>query len=378
MPGEVKVVATLDTSDVDNGVVRISEAARRINRVINDSIQADSSKAEEAGEDLGDLLSKGFIKRLVIRDAIYTVIRGLGTAIEEAKKDLEGLAGVQPINLSLWKVFGDQIADMALHLSGIQNSIKGHGESSLREINADEEDRKALVRFKRDPNLLKLSGEDLDTRLENQIEQQAENHRNNARQHIFAAASQDVNATSGTFMGGANILDNQLAGLDRRSEKDQAYTRELIAIAKQRDREGEAKGRRDEKAAFHSIKSVEEAGIFMAGEERKDEAKSEKAAEAKAKRDAAHQRKVEEHQDSEKIAADELNRHGATKDLDFTRRQLEHQHATSAVSINGSLFGRNDSAAALVQHASQQVSLLRSIDSEIKMLRKEKSDLTLQ
>lgn len=379
MGEEVRIVAVLDTSDVDNGVDRVNRAAKRMKQVVEDSTKPDTAKAEQAGEALGESLSKGFIKRLIIRDAVYSVIRGIGSAIQEAKKDLEGLAGVQPINLSLWKSLGDTIAGMALHLDSIRNAVIGHGESELAEINADENARKDLVRFRRDPNLLKSSAEGLDERLEQQISAQAELHRRNARQHIFAAQAGDPNATFDGIDGfGADILDRDLPRLDRQAEKAQAYTRELIAIAKQRDRAASTQGRHDAAAGFRSMKSVTEAGVFMSGEERKEESNAEKAALRKEKKDEAHARKVEQHHDSEKIAADELSRHGATKDLDFTRQQLEHQHATSAVRIGGQMFGRNDSAAALVQHASQQVSLLRSIDSEIKMLRKEKSDLTLQ
>lgn len=389
-PGEeVRIVAVLDTTDVDNGVKRTEKAAREMRQVWETTMNLDfpREKLEEdakAGfETVRSEIEKtksfwdGFLGKLLLRDAIYSTIRGLGDAIKAAEGNLETLAGVKPDNLSLWQEFTHWIgtaASMLVTLSpGFNRAAVGLAEANVGAVNAQNIQDRELERFKTDPSRLATPTATIESQLQDAIERRADARMENARAHVSAAAGGDA--------GMARDADVEFSKQDKFLSRQESFFREMLSIAKERDRKEESseksEGNKKSEAGMRAAKSVEEANIFMEGEIRKDAAKAEVARERKEKRDAAHARKVQEHLDSAEIASDEITKRHAGIDLKATEHSIGHERATSAVMIHGAMFGRNDANAALVQHAAQQVSLLRSIDAEIKHLRKEKSDMTL-
>lgn len=441
MPEEIRVIADLDTSLFEAGVRRTNTAIPKIREKIEDATKIPPSIGEDAGEKIGNSFSKGFIRKLVIRDAIYSVISGIGEALKSAEASLNKLTGAD-VNLSIWKSLGDIITGIAESTKTISNLVISKAQGNISEITADERARLDLERYKHNPQLLKESSADLEADIERATAKQAADKINNQQLHInkakAMAASQaamspgagddapgfkfnryanagpdnsdpahrpigyglsplELAAKPDSFFAteGANITDSELPLENARDDKKIANAKALLEISKERDK-------LDKKdLTAHNKEAQLDANLAMAGYIGSDKAKkiADKKAAADAKKAAAAQKRAdaktladrkradalaarikknhEEHADAAKITEDEASARRGGKELSFDREQLEHQRATSAVRINGGLFGKNDSAATLVQHAATQISLLRSIDNELKQTRQDKSDLTL-
>lgn len=416
MAEEIRVIADLDTSLFEAGIRRIDTAVPKIREKIDDAIKTPPGKGESEGEKVGQAFSTGFIRKLVIRDAIYSVIAGIAEALKAAEANLNKLTGVD-INISIWKSLGDIITGIAESINGVNNAVTQKARANIGEITADERSRLDLERYKNNPHLLKESSADLEAGLERLTAQQAADKINNQQLHINkAAAIQKANpyGMEGTLPGiveagilgakpdsyfakpGADISDDQLKTNQAEYTKHLADQKALLEIAKERDRlDATAKKKAD--APFLAAVKKSEAGYAardkraaakaIADQKRADKKAiaDQKRADAKALADkkkadaqsARVQKNREQHANAQTIAKDEAAEKSGGKELSFDREQLEHQRATSAVRIQGGLYGRNDSAATLVQHAATQIQLLRTIAEELKQTRKNQSDLTL-
>lgn len=435
MAEEIRVIADLDTSLFEAGVRRIQTAVPKIREKIDDATKPLPGKPESDGEKVGQAFSTGFIRKLVIRDAIYSVIAGIAEALKSAEANLNKLTGAD-INISIWKKLGDIIVGIAESIGSINKLVVDKAKANISEITADEGARLNLERFKHNPRLLKESSDDLEAEIERLTAKQAADKINNQQLHInkanaiaesaaaMAAAPPDNDpgfkfnryaegardpskppllspAELGAkpdeyfFKEGANISDASLPEIQARDAKALDNALALREIAKQRDvlahkdllaknKEAQAPANLVMAAAIGADKRKKIADK-KAAQDAKKAAADQKRADAKALADkkrsdaqsARVQKNHQEHANADKIARDEAAAKSGNKELSYDREQLDHQRATSAVRIGGGLFGRNDSAALLVQHAATQIMLLRSIDAELKQTRKNQSDLTL-
>lgn len=389
--GEVRIVAKLDTTDITSGVDRIAGAGRRMKQVWEETTQLSFPRdqvkeqfsqietiAREAGPRVGKSFFDGFLGKLLLRDAIYSIIRGMQEVFKEVTQGLDQLSGESGRrSWSLWSSIADSIKATISTIPALGSAQQGLLGANIGNINSQELQRQTLDRIKQDPTILKESTDSLSDQIEELDRQAAEDRKNNARYNFNFAQTGE----QGGSPGFSDINNTKLAERDKQRATSRSFLEELLSVAKERDRksatEAGEQGRKEEEAQAKAKESTQTANDFMAGQVREFYAKQAKAQAEAEKKAEAHQRRVEEHAMADTVTADEASRGRATKDLEETRREISKQHATSAVSINGGVFGRSDAAAALVQHASQQVSLLRSIDAEIKLLRHEKSDMTL-
>lgn len=402
---EIRIVAKLDTTDVVNGVERTARAAREMKQVWEESmavgfpvdkIQDDFDRiqtiASDAGEKAGKGFFDGFLGKLLLRDAIYGLLSGFKEVFQEVQKGLESALGAgDGQGFSIWKNLAADIRATLNLIPAIGNATQGRQDAGIGSINAQELQRQTLDRIKADPSLLKEKSSDIAGQLETIDQQIADDKKKNFLFHQHQAEGVDK-------MPG-DLSDPDFKASSQANNSQRAFLAELLSVAKENERKSaeadKEAGRKSAEATDKRRRDEETAMEHSRSEDRQDQAKKAKAAElalkreeaatkreeAKAKRDAAQQARIQknrqQHANAQTIAGDEVMEHSANKDLDFTRRELDHQRATSAVHIGGGLFGRNDSAATLVQHAAVQISLLRSIDNELKQTRKNQSDLTL-
>lgn len=403
---EVRIVAKLDTTDITNGVDRAEGAARRMKQVWEQSTAlgfpgtggggaggsggagGGSSSVSAAGAAAGQSYLDGFLSRFLLRDAIMTALRGLSDIFAQVGKDLGELTGTN-LNFS-FKGFmdkiGDSIAQVLQQIKSIRDAVISNSERNIQKIQFSEDQRIQMDRYKKDPLTFNRSSADVEKQIEVVQEQEAKAEINNQKLKILQANAA-ADPSQMTFLQsmtgnlpegqGANITDEALKNIKKDNAERLKQLNEELAIAKRKeeiqktdatgwaefvdraDREDKAEDKRQAAAADRAAKK-----------EAADKKRAAAAAERKKKNN-------EEHADAQTILSDEAAERSGNKDLSFTRGQLDHQRATSAVAINGGLFGRNDSAATLVQHAATQINLLREISNELKATRKEKSDLTL-
>ena len=366
---EVRIVAVLDNTDVDSGVQRVENATRRMKQAVESSMN-DTGAASGAGADMARQFSNSFIKRLVIRDAIYGMLRGLSAVAGDVAADIavafgaavpKGgfLAGFEKwIGDGIFR-FMEQVRPDAAYRNPLLAADTATRERTIAQLQADETQRFRNELYKEDPRTFGKSSATVNDQINILNEQLTEAKINNQRYHEFRSHGGGERGANGM-----NITDEALALIEEDTKKRLKQADFELAIAKEKERMIASEEKHDESAEAKKERAA---------------AAEEKRAKAKADHDAKHEAAVEKNHKEHEIAAEqlEIHRKGPSSDLEFTKKELAHERATSAVVINGGLYGRNDANAALVQHAAQQVSLLRSIDSEIKELRKERSDLTL-
>jgi hypothetical protein len=387
MAEEVRIVATLDSSDIDNGVKRVGAAAQRIKQVVEDSTQADPAKAGDSGAAAGNAFANGFIKRLVIRDAIYTMLRGLSQVASDVGQDIANALGAALPKGGFLAGFEKWIADGVFSIleglwPGLAKKDAETRKQNIQELQSDEEQRFRNTLYQQDPTTFKKATSTVEDQLN--IQYKAISDAKIANQKFHEAWAEFQSATMQpegiTESAGAYYLrthkefkapsgamnDEVLAGVIADREKAIKQLEFEKGIAEKRDSIVKAEDKKE--AAAEAKEEKAEAAAD----------KKEETAEAKQKREAAEAaKKAQELSLGTQITGDEGEQRTAEKTLDFTKRQLEHEKATSVVSIGGQLFGRNDSAAQMVNYAARQLNRLDSIDNEIKALRKERGDLTL-
>lgn len=362
MPGEeVKIVAVMDTTDVANGINRIAASTQKIQQILQTQLEGTGDGADQVGQNVGTRFMNGMLKRILLRDAIMTIIRGMGEIMEQGGRTLGDLLGTN-IDLSL-KGTLDRIGQTLGNFVVMSSSLlrQASEENTLEDIdkiNAQEKSRIQLEKEKENPLLLKKSTQQIQNEIEQSFTDEANSKKDFDDKKYEALRFHDISfdEISETAETKAKVADI--------GEKRRVLEQEL-EIAKKRD-ELRQKEKDKESGAISMTQAME---IIH----KQDEA----AAEAFKKKKAL-EKKEEHHVLAEDIADEEKQKRTADVDLSYTRRLLEHQHATSAVMINGGLFGRNDSAAALVQTASQQLAVLRSIDLSLKKNRESEYQLTLQ
>ncbi len=379
---EVRIVAVLDDKDIVNGVKRVENAAHRMKQAVEEGLVPSGGIAEDAGAKAAQQFSNSFIKRLVIRDAIYGLLRGLTNVAADLGQDIAAAFGAKLPKEGFLAGFEKWIADGIFNIiesvsPTLRNADHATRERNIAQIKEDEERRFRNELYKEDPRTFAQSSAQVNDNI-NRLNQgltdaKIANQRFHELEARFRAGDEneapDVESLSdknGTFVGrkGANVSDSLLALMEEDTKKRLKQADFELQIAREKEHMLKAEQHKEETA-----KTKEE-------HKRLADEKKAKAAEDKATRhEAAVKKNRAQHALAEERA--EISMKGPHADLRETERLLGHQRATSAVMINGGLFGRNDSALALVQHASQQVSILRSIDTEIKHIRKERSDLTL-
>lgn len=362
----IVITATLDTEEVTNGVERINSAIYNMEKATDDALSkvlpALRTVSGDAGKEAGDSFIDGFtariLKSMLFRDAIRGALATMQEAIGDFMAGNARLAGGPPSKgFHPLTALGDWIGDSLLGgesmLPGMQDARFAAGQSAASAINAKNLQDQQLQQFRENPGSLGESTSDLQDSLSKIIDQRSAAARGNA-------------ITQATEIGQVPSREAQerFEVEDKRMAAEEQHARELLSIAKERDK------KESERAPRMGSFGIDGGNAFMEGQIRKE-------AEEAAKKAAEHEKRVQERAISDKESLIVKSQGGIDKDLNFTEKLLREQKATSAVTINGGLYGRNDSAAALVQHAAQQTNLLRSIDTNIKALRAQHSELTL-
>ena len=391
MGEEVRIVAVIDSSQISSGIQRIEQAAERIKTVVQEATTPEPGAAGESGEKIAEDLSAGFLKKLLIRDVIKEAVKGVQEIIKDTAKDLEELTGIE-IKLDPWREWANVLTNALMSISGINRAVVNNAELNIQNIKDSEKSRVFLSEIKNNPQKLKASALEIERNIENTERQKAEDAINNQRLHQNKAAvgrgmTPALIAAMLTGGGidsrmlqkdpiksdGANISDEELKKRNKQSDEELRMLREELAVAKRRDKDNLTESKNDTAAAkkeeAHQAKmqkdletSIEKSMQHFRHHEKEEAAKK--------KREERVELSVKEREDHEKHRRAEV-------DLHETERNLHAQKATSAVRIHGGLFGKSDSAAQLVQHAAQQVNILRGIESELKAIRHQKDDLTL-
>lgn len=409
MPEEIKVVADLDTTLFDNGVGRLQTAVARIKTGVADATKAPTAKPTEAdGAEAGSNYLKGFLGKFLLRDAIRSIASGLSTVASDFATELASAFNIATPKGGWLAGFEQWIADGILGIvqtinPAVAKAMREQREKNIAQITSEKEQNEHDILYKEDPRTFgKSSGQANDELLILQRDLAAAQ----IRHQKYLQAKADFDAAPAPQSGlyesygdfrkrtedfqnrkftpppGADLDTAGLALIEGDLKKKIAQAEKEVGYAK----EGESLRKADEKkeTSFETKEAKEASAAAKkaaADEKRKTAAAAREQAKeaAKEKRDKAHAAAVEKNHEEHKLAAEraELSEKGPSKDLEFTREQLGHQTATSAVRIGGGMYGKNDSAASLVQHAATQISILRSIDAEIKQLRTERSDLTL-
>jgi hypothetical protein len=373
---EIKIVATLDTTDVSNGVQRIQQAVSGVKWDVAEAAGLNPAAGQKIGEDFGESFMSGMggriLRSMLIRDAIRGMLSTVQEAISNFMGNEERMAGVansggfHPLK-AIGDWFGTGMTDIADLFPGIHQLGQNSAASNEAAIAAAAAREKQVQAFRDDPSLLKESTSALQSNLSGVIDQRSQA----AQQNALTQATEHNSAA-------AKEAEEQFKSLDKQLAETEAYYRELLGIARQRDRADEEGAKKDAEQREHGFRSAKEAQEWMDGQVREEEAQAKK----KQREDELHATELAKRRTELGISASEStvgkDQGAISRDLAFTEKELQHQHATSAVRIGSGVFGRNDSSAALVQHAAQQVSLLRSIDQEIKALRQQHTELTLQ
>jgi len=309
----------------------------------------------------GQSMIGGILSGFLIRDAIREVIRGFGEAMTEAAQVVEKFTGAIGPSLNLWKELGDILGGVINSIPWVANAGKGHLDATQGKINADEMQRQALDAIKDHPETIQASAESLKATIAATYSEEADAKKKAAQDSYIAG------------IGGVGFDDKKeenkivMEGILARRK----FAQEELEAVNKRNRAGEESAKKEAEQFDHANKAVAEAAAFMAEQIAKQNADETKKTEEK-------NRRATREGNEETIAGDEVSRRAGEGDLKEIKRNLDHQRATSAVTINGGLFGRSDSAALLAQRAAEQVNYLRSIDKNIQDLRNANRELTLE
>lgn len=402
MADEIRIVAKLDTTDITNGVQRTERAAREMKQVweqstavgfpvdqIGDKLK-DGVPWGQLGQNAGKSFFDGFLGKLLLRDAIYGLISGVMQSFKTLTGDLANASGDNGPQPGVWAQAGHVLSNWTENIfTPIRDSsVAGVGNEMSREAAARNMDRVLTAARENPKGVGKTSV--LEDQLSEIQDQRDANRKDYENHRLGAAMTGNLNSDeAGRLKANFEPQERYLAAMEQ-------GLKELVSIGRERDKkEGKSsaaahdKTRRDEETALEHSRSEERTEVANAAKAAaKRAAADEKAAKAAEKKAAADEKRAaalaarisknhQQHANAQTIAGDEAAERSGDKELSFDRGQLEHQRATSAVRINGGLYGRNDSAATLVQHAAAQVQLLRMIAEELKQTRKNQSDLTL-
>jgi hypothetical protein len=391
MAEEVRIVARFDDSDIQNGVRRSEEAAREMKRVWEASTwvgpaipydmerrtqeQLDAMKDwpafERSGAGAGDSFMKGFLGRLLLRDAIYGLISGIMSAVNTAMDDLNKAVGDKSPHEGFWKNVGHTMSFATrMIFPSINQSDVAQTQAEIARENSLRQMDEIVTHAREDPSQLKDTSF-YQGQLDAVLEQRKKNQEDYNRERMILAESGSDNPAA-------------LAGARANFEPDERYfaqmeahLRELVSMGKSRDNKLNEEAKvASEKDFRDRNKAIDDADHMRAVQREADikEAAKAKAAEKLAERVRKNHR---EHEIAGILTGDEAKETSGSKDLRFTEEEIKKHKATSVVMINGGIFGRSDSVGALVSHAQQTVSELRAIKAEITALRKERGDLTL-
>ncbi|HZZ57884.1 MAG TPA: hypothetical protein VFE31_08635, partial [Opitutaceae bacterium] len=321
--------------------------------------------------------AKGFISRLVLRDALYAAFRGLGDIVQETGKKLGELLGMN-LDLSIggmWKWIGDKFANNLTGIPGIRGLLDRQADQNMAKLRTDEQQRIQLERWKADPATFGKSSADVEREIEAlhaaQLDVALKHQQYNKNRAAEAVRDNPANYGSAyerfkasqeprpTLPNDGGINDEVLATITKQNEERMKILEAELAIAREKER----------------IQKEDQRGVT---EFQKSAAEADKSRE---QRDVAHERLIErnhrEHLLETEATEAQAARGPAERDLRLSEHLLSRESATSAVVVHGAIYGRNDSAAALVQHAQQQLSVLRGIENKLEQIRREKSELTL-
>lgn len=383
MAEEIKIVAQLDTSDVADGVQRINAAIGQVKA----SVEQAATSSAAAGAKAGDGFMKSFAGRILasmlVRDAIRESLAIAQQAFEDFQKDINFAVGnpqEKSRSLTQWfadVMFADPIKRAVLVQGGLPGALAGVGFAGISASNADAQRAAFIQQAKDNPSILGSTSE-LEFQLGGIIGQRGSAAHKNAEDQARARAKGDPAAGA--------AAEAAFKTMDRTLSEAEAQARELVSLGKERDRRS---AEADKKAygTGYSGTSPEHAESFMEGEIRKQhEEEARKAAEAAAK---ATREKAEADRKAAELSKRKTelglsqeehdlgkSQGGLDRDLDFTEKQLRSQKATSVATIHGGLYGRNDSASVMVQHAAQTVSKLTSIDETLKEIRAQRNEMT--
>jgi hypothetical protein len=385
MAEEVRIVAKLDTKDVDNGVDRINQATARMRQAVSDQANIPASDADKAGGNVATAFANGFIKRLVIRDAIYGMLRGLTNVASDVGQDIADALGSKLPKGGFLAGFEKWIADGVFSiLEGLIPSLAKRDVitrgQNIAQIQSDEEQRFRNELYKEDPTTFHKASSTVQDQLNIQYQAIAQAKVANQKFHEAwaefqsrAREPQGITESAGAYylrthkdfkQPAGTMNDEVLAAVIADREKDIKQLEFEKGIAEKRDTMEKSAERKEAAAEVKQEKAE-------AAAEKKEKTAQERADEAR----AAVEKKQEEYRLNEERA--DISKKPAEVDLRSTEKQLDHLRATSAVMIGGQLFGRNDSAIQQVRLATEQVSALRTINATLEKIRQEKAELTL-
>jgi hypothetical protein len=376
MANEIVVQAVLDTTDLAvGGVARAEEAGRRIKQVLEEQTAVSPAIADQAGQDAGQNFLNGILKRMLLRDVIRTAISGLGDIFVNAGQTLGELLGTN-IDLSLKGTFarlGDSLGFLiASHFKTTQDAAIETSQENIEKIKSDEKHRIEMDQFKENPLTFNKSSKQIEQEIEAVREAEAQakiKYEASKELGLKLSEGKGVYGAAGALAAGFSKVDaeNELKVSTKNNAEKLKDLDEQLAIAKKKEellkqiqKDWDEETKQADREAKEKDKKKWENIIDTAFKQREID------------------KKIQEQGVAKEIASEEVQKRGAEADLSFSRHELDKSTATSAVSIRGGLFGRNDSAAALVQHAAQQVNILRSIDQKIGALRQQSQELTLQ
>lgn len=381
MADEIKVEAKLNTYDFENGLLEIKQVVRDIQEVVGNALDPQAAKAAEKGAEAGTDFTKGFLSRLLLRDVISEVLSGISQAFRGASDEITKLTNVK-INFSPWERLKDIMVAIAFSSKAIGDSVKFEADRNISNIKMAERHRIELDRLKENPRDVDATTHQIEQQLERAHKKKAEDQINNqkynkARVDMAAHEANPLNTDAVIYRQGADVTDEELKRRDAVSNEKIAYLTQKLAYSKQSDavRYGE-EVKENSHAAARII--AERALQVKRDNDNIDETERENTEYAsRREKEKHHERQIERISlDNEGDAVSKTKR-GAEHNLNQDEHALEHLKATSTTRINGGLYGRNDSAQALVQNAAKQVSILGSIDAHLAEIKKAKQDLSL-
>jgi hypothetical protein len=373
---EVKIVATLDTSDIPSGTERIISAINGVKSAVENVGDSAQPAAEDAGEKIGTSMMNGMLKRILLRDLIRTAITGVTDIVADTANRLGSLFG-ENFNFSLKATLqnvSDTVAAALVKMSPVfkQAALETSIEN-VENIKKDEAHRIEMEKFKENPLLFNKSPEEVEKSIEaiTASMAQAKIDAENQKQEIINYV-EPVRHNRGRVAGDSAFFLDDKSPVNTKKAPTKTFSEiESDLAASLKTKESDLRDA-NEQLEIAKRKVEETARIQREADE------SHKKSLAEVKRDKSEIKKEERFDNNKAIAADRAAAKVAETDLSFERRQLDHQTATSAVRIQGGLFGKNDSAAQLVQHAAEQVNLLRSINMKLGQTREANQELTLQ
>ena len=140
----IVITATMDTSDVKNGVERIGSAVKQIGDKIKDIGPAVAPAVEQAGGQAGSKYLKGFLGRFLLRDAIRGIFSGLVDVAGDFGEQMVNAFGAKIPKGGFLKGFESWIADGLFNFveslsPTIQDADRQTREKNITQINADKD-----------------------------------------------------------------------------------------------------------------------------------------------------------------------------------------------------------------------------------------------